>query len=295
MNMMYAAIFCILSISALAYDAPPTNCVDKNGTCYNGPHMDSFGQILSCSVPGTIALTFDDGPWEENTEEIVNELDRLGWKGTFFVIGKNIYRKNGKAVLAKIHRGGHQIAGHTHTHPRIPSINETSLRQEMRQCEDAILSVTGNLKPRYMRPPFGETTHEANAIIQSMGYVTPISWTFSNQDTSRPFLGNLTHALNIYKKHLGGENATGIDIAQLSIIPLQHDRVNSTAQSFKTLTKYLNDNFATKGVRFVTVAECLNDTSPYTVLDIKKVTNSGSIHYPKWIYMLLVVLLYIST
>jgi hypothetical protein len=30
--------------------------------CYNGPKYDSFGQIKSCAVPGTFAITFDDGP-----------------------------------------------------------------------------------------------------------------------------------------------------------------------------------------------------------------------------------------
>jgi peptidoglycan/xylan/chitin deacetylase (PgdA/CDA1 family) len=216
-------------------------------------------------MQGTVALTFDDGPSETYTEHIMDVLATYKWKATWFVIGKNIYKNNGKALVARMFKENHQVASHTYTHPHLPQISLDELKKEMKLCEDAILSVSGNLKPNYMRPPYGETTPEINAIMRSMGYKTPISWTFSNQDAATKFVGNTTHALNMYKKYLGGNNGTGVDPAKLSIITLQHDRLNSTALSFESVAAYLYNNFAMKGVRFVTVAECLNDSSPYTI------------------------------
>lgn len=267
--MLFVFVYFVFATTARAYDAPKTNCQVSNSTCYNGPHLDSYGQILSCSVPGTIAITFDDGPWDF-TPMILDVLDKYNMKATFFVIGKNIYRSNGKQILQRIFKANHQVAGHTHSHPHIPQLPSLeAVRKETTMCEEAILSVSGNLLPRYWRPPYGETTAEANALVMSMGYERPISWTFSNQDTSKPFLGNTSHALNIYKQHLGGDNSTNVDFAKISINTLQHDRVKSTAESFEYVAKYLHDNFASKGVRFVTVAECLNDPKPYRILETK--------------------------
>ena len=44
------------------------------------------------STPKRIALTFDDGPHERYTEEILAILDEYAIKATFFVIGENASR-----------------------------------------------------------------------------------------------------------------------------------------------------------------------------------------------------------
>lgn len=43
----------------------------------------------SCSVPGTVALTFDDGP-HIYTQEIVDDLTTAGHRATFFQNGTSI-------------------------------------------------------------------------------------------------------------------------------------------------------------------------------------------------------------
>lgn len=46
-------------------------------------------QIIStCTVPGTIALTFDDGPYEY-TWALADALKAAGVTGTFFMNGEN--------------------------------------------------------------------------------------------------------------------------------------------------------------------------------------------------------------
>jgi peptidoglycan/xylan/chitin deacetylase (PgdA/CDA1 family) len=50
------------------------------------------GQIItSCTVPGTIALTFDDGPYIYS-QEIVDALTAAGHRATFFQNGNFIRR-----------------------------------------------------------------------------------------------------------------------------------------------------------------------------------------------------------
>jgi peptidoglycan/xylan/chitin deacetylase (PgdA/CDA1 family) len=69
--------------------------------------------ILSCTVPGVVALTFDDGPFIY-TQEIVDQLTAAGQRATFFQNGNNwdsIYNYN--STLLSMISGGHQIASHT--------------------------------------------------------------------------------------------------------------------------------------------------------------------------------------
>ncbi|MHC5833486.1 MAG: polysaccharide deacetylase family protein, partial [Nostoc sp.] len=58
-----------------------------------------------------IALTFDDGPWPQTTEQVLDILRANNIKGTFFVVGQNLknYPELGKQIVAQ----GHVIANHT--------------------------------------------------------------------------------------------------------------------------------------------------------------------------------------
>lgn len=69
--------------------------------------------ITKCSQPGTLALAYDDGPYQY-TSTLVDILDKAGAKGTFFWTGTLygcIY--NQKAAVQKAYASGHQIASHT--------------------------------------------------------------------------------------------------------------------------------------------------------------------------------------
>ena len=69
--------------------------------------------IFSCSNPGQIALTFDDGP-VSNTYTLLDTLAAYGAKATFFVNGQNfgsIY-DNADAVR-RMDAEGHQVGSHT--------------------------------------------------------------------------------------------------------------------------------------------------------------------------------------
>jgi peptidoglycan/xylan/chitin deacetylase (PgdA/CDA1 family) len=67
---------------------------------------DSAG-IDHCTTPGTIALTFDDGPYNYTSH---------GAKATFFITGNNLGKgqidveENGwPAVIRRMHAEGHQV------------------------------------------------------------------------------------------------------------------------------------------------------------------------------------------
>lgn len=58
-----------------------------------------------CSTPNTLALAYDDGPYQY-TQSIVNKLNQAGAKGTFFVTGTlygRVYFSLGKGHLLGQH------------------------------------------------------------------------------------------------------------------------------------------------------------------------------------------------
>lgn len=79
--------------------------------------------VNQCLVPGTVALTIDDGPWIylNGTLDI---LKRYNAKATFFVVGRHnskrygcIYDEPQSAALRRAFAAGHQIGSLTWSHP----------------------------------------------------------------------------------------------------------------------------------------------------------------------------------
>lgn len=96
----------------------------------------AIDNIYQCTVPGEIALTYDDGPWVY-TDAMVDVLNSNGAKATFFVTGVN----NGKgaidttpawnAVVKKMYASGHQLASHTWSHEDLSTLSEVRRRDQM--------------------------------------------------------------------------------------------------------------------------------------------------------------------
>lgn len=72
--------------------------------------------ITSCTVPGTVALTFDDGPYIY-TNQVLDLLRNNNIHATFFLNGNNwqsILTDDSKALVQRMVAEGHQIGSHTY-------------------------------------------------------------------------------------------------------------------------------------------------------------------------------------
>lgn len=108
-------------------NSPVTQTLEKRGAKYS--------QIMACKKPGTIAITFDDGPYKY-TRKLLEELDKIPGKPkvTFFVNGDN----NGKItdyadVVADAFKAGHQIGSHTWDHKDLNKLNDDARKDEMKK------------------------------------------------------------------------------------------------------------------------------------------------------------------
>src|SRR5580765_6669100 len=72
-------------------------------------------------LPGTVTLTFDDGPSPVFTPQILAILKKYNIKATFFMVGASAkkYPELVRAVLAD----GHAVGNHTWTHPMLTKIS----------------------------------------------------------------------------------------------------------------------------------------------------------------------------
>src|SRR2546423_14423659 len=71
------------------------------------PANHLWGNVISRGTtlyPSRCALTFDDGPTAESTPQILDTLQHLNVRATFFVIGLNV--QHSPKLLARIHRDG---------------------------------------------------------------------------------------------------------------------------------------------------------------------------------------------
>jgi len=99
-----------------------------------------------------VALTFDDGPDPERTPQLLDALDALDVKATFFLLGSKVDAY--PALARRIVDAGHEVGNHTYRHPYLPLHRSRSVVRELMQTDRAIAQSTG-VVPRLARPPYG--------------------------------------------------------------------------------------------------------------------------------------------
>ncbi|KAH7048917.1 hypothetical protein BKA57DRAFT_513884 [Linnemannia elongata] len=203
--------------------------------------------IRACTVPGTFAVTFDDGPGTE-TPALLDYLDTKQIKVTFFINGQNYNDINDPVIAATVKRAylaGHQIASHTWSHADL-SLGTTDIASEMNKLDVALKALIGK-RPVYMRPPYGNTSPAALDYLGSHGYKV-INWNLDTNDWQHPT--NYRVNLQAYK------DALQRDTTGKTFISLQHDAEPMTAQVF---SKLAIEYVLSKGFKIVPVGTCLGD------------------------------------
>jgi peptidoglycan/xylan/chitin deacetylase (PgdA/CDA1 family) len=127
-----------------------------------------------------IALTFDDGPGNNFTSEILRILKRYNVKATFFVVGKRA--KKHPALCRQMLREGHEIGNHTYSHANLIAKTPGQISREIQRGGAAIFEATDKM-PRYFRPPYGVYNRVVKRIAARAGY-TFVLWNVRTFDSS---------------------------------------------------------------------------------------------------------------
>jgi peptidoglycan-N-acetylglucosamine deacetylase len=160
MKKFFIALLCFLSSSALAIDA---------------------ATVQLTATKGTVALTFDDGPTEKYTPQILAILKKYNVKATFFMVGMNAQAHPDIVKMALA--DGHVIANHSMTHPNLTEITDAQLNTEVSNPQTILSNLTGK-KPLCLRYPFNASNEHVDDVIRKNNMI-PISVGFNAYDYKR--------------------------------------------------------------------------------------------------------------
>jgi peptidoglycan/xylan/chitin deacetylase (PgdA/CDA1 family) len=127
-----------------------------------------------------IAISFDDGPAENYTNDILNILDTENVKATFFCIGNRI--AGNEFILKRVKAEGHIIGNHSYSHHFwFDMYSSKKMLNDLQQMDDEMERATG-FRPKLFRPPYGVTNPNLAKAIKKGGY-TPVGWSVRSLDT----------------------------------------------------------------------------------------------------------------
>lgn len=127
-----------------------------------------------------MALTFDDGPDPASTPYFLEELDRLGMRATFFMLGVNADAHG--SVAREVAAAGHEVAAHGYHHRSQLFSSPGRVRDDILRGIHTVAEVTGEM-PRWYRPPFGTLSNAGLLAAQRFGLRT-VLWSAWGKDWS---------------------------------------------------------------------------------------------------------------
>ncbi|WP_051271090.1 polysaccharide deacetylase family protein [Shimazuella kribbensis] len=125
-----------------------------------------------------VALTFDDGPDQHYTVQILDILKRERVKATFFVLGS--MAKMYPSSLLRIYDEGHVISNHSWNHPILTHLSEAQVMKQIEDTNNVVTSVIGKT-PLLVRPPYGALNKKLEHAIGNKGYKL-IYWNIDTLD-----------------------------------------------------------------------------------------------------------------
>ena len=189
-----------------------------------------------------LALTFDDGPWDEPpTREFLSMLEREHVPATFFEIGDQIARYDPTGALQRrMLADGDMIGDHTWMHPMMTRLHKGAQRLELVQTIDLIRRDTG-FTPCLWRPPYGAVNRPLLSLARSLGLVT-IMWDVDPRDWALPGVGAIysnvidnAHSGAIVIQHVGG----GPRYETLAAVPKEISALRARGYTFVTVAQLL--------------------------------------------------------
>lgn len=123
-----------------------------------------------------VALTFDDGPDNVYTAQVLDILKAHHVHATFFVLGAMV--KERPDLVRRMVKEGHAIGNHTWNHRNITKLPPAALREEINRTENELISILG-FRTFLFRPPYGAINVDALREIAHMHFKV-VDW---NVDT----------------------------------------------------------------------------------------------------------------
>lgn len=157
-----------------------------------GPNMTRLPP--AAAARREIAITFDDGPDPVITPRVLDCLDSVDVKASFFVVGDRARRY--PHLVREIQRRGHSVENHTMGHSLLFSLyGSDRMFSELAATQSVIAEACG-VRPRFFRAPCGLRGPLLDRVLSRLD-LQLVSWTRRGLDTlaraPEPVLARLMH------------------------------------------------------------------------------------------------------
>ncbi|MCL6443522.1 MAG: polysaccharide deacetylase family protein [Alicyclobacillus sp.] len=197
----------------------------------HGADLAASAYVKSGRIEKVVYFTFDDGPSERYTPQVLDILGRYGVPATFFVLGNRCQAH--PELVRRMFREGHEIGSHGYDHRFILHQSAKEISREVRMADEAIYRACG-AKPVYYRPPGGLAKQSERSTVEKLGH--PIAmWTVDSNDW------RATSAESIIR-------TVERDVRPGAIV-LFHDGVSGSRYTVQALPKLIRD-FRRQGYQF---------------------------------------------
>lgn len=199
-----------------------------------------------------IALTFDDGPDEDFSPQILDILKKYDAKATFFVVGEKVGWH--PEIVKRAYSEGHEIGNHTFSHINVEKNSEYEVKNEIEKTQRIIKDTIG-IEPVLFRPPYRAISKSMLDIIKSNNMKVVLWSDLDARDWSNPGVYNIVKTIE--------------EKANSGSIVLLHDYNsirNNKSQTIQALEQIIPE-MKKRGYKFVTVSEIISDTDKETDRD----------------------------
>lgn len=189
-----------------------------------------------------IALTFDDGPDDVFTPQVLDILKKYDVKATFFLVGENVERNS--EIVKRQFEEGHEIGNHTFTHINVAKKGYNEIYNEIIKTQEVIKDVIG-IEPKLFRPPYRAISRNMCDIVKNKNMNIVLWSNLDPRDWSNP---GVYYIVDTIENKVENGN-----------IILLHDYNNvrnpksQTIQALETVIPSLKE----KGYKFVTISELI--------------------------------------
>ena len=125
-----------------------------------------------------VALSFDAAWGNEDTQTLIDILDRYGVSTTFFVVGDWVdkYPESVKALAD----AGNEVMNHSSNHAHFSSLSDQQIAADITACNEKIAAVT-SVTPSLFRCPYGEYDDHVIQGVEALG-MKAIQWDVDSLD-----------------------------------------------------------------------------------------------------------------
>ena len=197
----------------------------------------------TCTKPGLIALTFDDGVTFASNR-ISNILKENDVTATFFIIGETVTNPLHFSILKKRHDQDYILGNHTWSHLEVSKLSNAILLKEVLTTQNGLDATSSRSLPRYFRPPYGSISQKAYNTLTSLHYKI-ILWNLDLKDWRRH-----RSKEKIWSVYLNA--ITKANVTKDSFILLLHEK-EKTADLLPSIIQHAKS----KNFKFVSLDYCL--------------------------------------